>query len=157
MYFLIMKRHPEDPTPFKVPLDIADPDSTQLSTWGSRLLYDRNAKDAVPGVDMWLRRLVARCLADNPAERPNHQELLDDCRDAMRQMAAPESDRFASAPSETDEAIAEFLKWNLYAPSPDVGPALGDTFPPNPFDMPKGEVEQDERVEPAEESDDEVL
>ncbi|KAK8122297.1 hypothetical protein PG984_010967 [Apiospora sp. TS-2023a] len=151
MYFLIMKKYPSDATPFTVPLEIADP-NTSLSTWGSRLLYDVDAQDAVPDVDMWLRRLVARCLADDPSQRPNHRELVDSCQDAMREMAAPESDRFASAPSETDEAIADFLKWNLYMPSPDVGPALGDPFPPNPFHMPEdfGKDEQAELAEPAE-------
>ncbi|KAK8008698.1 kinase-like domain-containing protein [Apiospora marii] len=159
MYFLIMKKYPSDPTPFTVPLDVTEP-STSLSTWGSRLLYDSDTKDAVPDVDMWLRRLVARCLADSPDERPNHRELVDDCQDAMRMMAAPESDRFASAPSETNDAIADFLKWNLFAPSPDVGPALGDPFPPNPFGMPEeefGQAEEAGQAEQAEQSDDEIL
>lgn len=159
MYFLIMKKYPSDPTPFTVPLEITDPGTT-LSTWGSRLLYDSDTKDAVPDVDVWLRRLVARCLADNPGERPNHRELVDDCQDALRQMAAPESDRFASAPSETNDAIAEFLKWNLFAPSPDVGPALGDPFPPDPFSIPEEEFEQAEGIEEtekAEQSDDGIL
>ncbi|KAK8074901.1 hypothetical protein PG997_009564 [Apiospora hydei] len=138
-----MKKYPDDPTPFTVPLDMNDPDTTMLSTWGSRLLYESDTTDAVPEVDLWLRRIVARCLADNPGERPNHRQLVDECEDALRQMRAPLSDRYASAPSETDEAILEFLKQYLYMPSPEPGPALGDTFLPNPFSMPEAETEGD--------------
>ncbi|KAK7962391.1 uncharacterized protein PG986_003216 [Apiospora aurea] len=149
MYFLIMKKYPDDPTPFTVPLDMSDPDTTMLSTWGSRLLYESDTTDAVPQVDLWLRRTVARCLADNPGERPNHQQLVDECEDALRQMRAPLGDRYASAPSETDEAILEFLKQYLYMPSPEPGPALGDTFPriPSPCQKEKRKVVRNRRVE----------
>ncbi|KAK6820649.1 kinase-like domain-containing protein [Apiospora arundinis] len=91
-------------------------------------------------VDVWLRRTVAQCLADKPAERPNPARLLDDCQDALLQMAAEDSDRYASAPSETNEAIIEFLNQYLYIPSPEPGPALGDPFPPGPFSAPMPEI-----------------
>ncbi|KAK7983921.1 hypothetical protein PG989_011323 [Apiospora arundinis] len=139
MYFLIMGKYPDDAAPSDVPLDMEEED-TKVLTWGSQLLYDSKGVDLMPQVDVWLRRTVAQCLADRPAERPNPARLLDDCQDALLQMAAEDSDRYASAPSETTEAIIEFLNQYLYIPSPEPGPALGDPFPPGPFSAPMPEI-----------------
>ncbi|KAI1767527.1 hypothetical protein GGR53DRAFT_97566 [Hypoxylon sp. FL1150] len=64
-----------------------------------------------PNLDPDLCDFLARCLADKPQDRPDLQVMLDTAETAVRIKTAA---AYPGNPSETDEAIAQFLQTFIY-------------------------------------------
>ncbi|KAI0837172.1 kinase-like protein [Hypoxylon sp. FL0890] len=139
MFNLLTLRHPVDGTwgplyrQFKQ--DIRDPPVVPVSTWGWQLVEDDSAplEAFIQSYDYALRQLIARCMCDDPRNRPDLEELLwrieygiynSDRNFTPRRSQRADFDNYAARLGpldavqgiEPDSTIARFYKDHLHDP-----------------------------------------